>query len=156
MKRGFRILITLFLFLIISSQAYAVVITSCGGSRGHAYFFPGGLVPSDQEGWQSSKISKGGIVFTMDGEKADIIMRDALDRTKSVKEDGAMVQVLHVNPSAGLLKRTILIMVYYPAGALEHYLFQLDKMGVGRVVWGTAKAAGPIISNKLMVADCKK
>ena len=156
MKRGFRILITLFLFLIISSQAYAVVITSCGGSRGHAYFFPGGLVPSDQEGWQSSKISKGGILFTMDGEKADIIMRDALDRTKSVKEDGAMVQVLHVNPSAGLLKRTILIMVYYPAGALEHYLFQLDKMGVGRVVWGTAKAAGPIISNKLMVADCKK
>ena len=123
---------------------------------GNAYFFPGGLVPSDQEGWQSDKISKGGIIFTMDGEKADIIIRDALDRTRSVKEDGAIVEVLHVNPSAGLLKGTILIMVYFPAGALEHYLFQLDKMGAGRVVWGTAKAAGPIITNKLMVADCKK
>ena len=156
MKRGFRILITLFLFLIISSQAYAGVVTSCGGSKGYAYFFPGGLVPSDQEGWQSDKISKGGIIFTMDGEKADIIIRDALDRTTSVKEDGAIVEVLHVNPSAGLLKGTILIMVYFPAGALEHYLFQLDKMGAGRVVWGTAKAAGPIITNKLMVADCKK
>ncbi|SVC36788.1 uncharacterized protein METZ01_LOCUS289642, partial [marine metagenome] len=22
---------------------------------------------------------------------------------------------------------------YFPAGALEHYLFQLDKMGAGRV-----------------------
>ena len=96
--------------------------------RGYAYFFPGGLVPSDQEGWQSDKISKGGIIFTMDGEKADIIIRDALDRTKSVKEDGAIVEVLHVNPSAGLLKGTILIMVYYPAGALDHYLFQLQLL----------------------------
>ena len=76
--------------MIISSQAYAGVVTSCGGSRGYAYFFPGGLVPSDQEGWQSDKISKGGIIFTMDGEKADIIIRDALDRTTSVKEDGGI------------------------------------------------------------------
>jgi hypothetical protein len=46
-------------------------------------------------------------------------------------------------------------MVYYPAGALEHYNFQLDKMGAGKVVWGTA-TAGPIVTNKLMVADYKK
>ena len=156
MKRGFPILIALFLLLTFISQAYAGVITSCGGSRGYAYFFPGGLVPSDQEGWQPDKISKGGIILTMDGAKADVIIRDARDRTKSVKEDGAIVEVLHVNPSAGLINGTILIMVYYPAGALDHYLFQLDKMGAGRVVWGTAKAAGPIITNKLMVADCKK
>ena len=156
MKRGFPILIALFLLLTFSSQAYAGVVTSCGGSRGHIYLFPGGLVPSDQEGWRSDEISKGGIIFTMDGEKADIIMRDAMDRTKSVKEDGAIVEVLHVNPSASLLNGTILIMVYYPAGALEHYLFQLDEMGAGRVVWGNAKAAGPIITSKLMVADCKK
>ena len=156
MKRGFPILIALFLLLTFISQAYAGVTTSCGGSRGYAYFFPGGLVPSDQEGWQPDKISKGGIILTMDGAKADVIIRDARDRTKSVKEDGAIVEVLHVNPSAGLINGTILIMVYYPAGALDHYLFQLDKMGAGRVVWGTAKAAGPIITNKLMVADCKK
>lgn len=156
MKRGFPILIALFLFSVFSSQTYAGVVTSCGGSKGYAYFFPGGLVPSDQEGWGPDKISKGGIIFTMDGEKADIIIRDAKNRTKSVKEDGAIVEVLHVNPSASLLNGTILIMAYYPAGALEHYLFQLDKMGAGRVVWGTAKAAGPIITNKLMVADCKK
>ena len=87
-----------------------------------------------------------------ENEKPDIIIRDALDKTRSVKEDGALVNVLHVDSFNG----TFLIMVYYPAGALEHYLFKLDKDGAGKVVWGTAKATGPIITNKLMVADCKK
>ena len=91
-------------------------------------------------------------MFTMDEEKPDIIIKDAFNITKSVKEDGALVKVLHAEPSKG----TILVMVYYPAGALEHYFFQLDKKGAGQVVWGTAKAAGHIITNKLMVADCKK
>ena len=63
-----------------------------------------------------------------------------------------LVEVLHADP----INRTTLIMVYYPAGALEHYLFQLDSNGAGRVVWGTAKAAGPIVANKLMIADCRK
>jgi len=138
--------------LIFCSNAFAAVITSCGGSQGYAYFFQGGLVPADQEGWQPDKISTGGIIFTMDEKKPDIIIRDALDKTRSVKEDGALVNVLHVDSFNG----TFLIMVYYPAGALEHYLFKLDKDGAGKVVWGTAKATGPIITNKLMVADCKK
>jgi hypothetical protein len=138
--------------LIFCSNAFAAVITSCGASQGYGYYFQGGIVPTDQEGWQPSKISKGGIIFTMDEDNADIILRDATNETRSVKEDKALVKVLHVEPLAG----TILVMVYYPKGALEHYLFQLDNAGAGKVVWGTAKAAGPIITNKLMVANCKK
>ena len=151
-KRGIPLLIALFLLSGFGSQVFAGVVTSCGGSRGYAYFFPGGIVPSNQEGWQSDKISKGGIIFTMDGEKPDIIIRDAFNVTRSVTEDKALVRIIHEEPSKG----TILLMVYYPAGALEHYLFQLDNKGAGKVVWGTAKAAGPIITNKLMSADCKK
>ena len=156
MKRGIQILIMFFLLSIFGFRAYAEVVTSCGGSRGYVYIFPGGLVPSFPGAWKSDNIPNGGIIFTFDGEKADIIIRDATDITKSVKEGGAIVEVLHVNSSADLLNTTFLIMVYYPAGALEHYLFKLDENGVGKVVWGTAKAAGPLITNKLMVADCKK
>jgi hypothetical protein len=140
------------LILVFCSSAHAIVVTSCSGSEGYAYFFSGKFVPSNQEGWQPDHISTGGIIFTIDEEKPDIIIRDATGRTRSVKEDKALVQVLHSEPSKG----TILVMVYYPAGALEHYLFQLNIKGTGKVVWGTAKAAGPIITNKLMVADCKK
>ena len=140
------------IILIFYSNSFAAVITSCGGSQGYSFCFRSGLAPDDQEGWQPDKISKGEIIFTMDEEKPDIIIRDALDITRSVKEGGALVKVLHEEPSKG----TILLMVYYPAGAMEHYLFQLDKKGAGQLVWGTAKAAGPIITNKLMTADCKK
>ncbi|MDA0692921.1 MAG: hypothetical protein O3A78_11085 [Nitrospinae bacterium] len=146
------ILFALAFYFCSICQVSADVITVCGGSKGYAYFFPGGIVPADEEGWQPDQIPKGQIIFTMDGEKPDIIIKDAINKTRSVKEDRALVEVLYADPKKG----TILIMVFYPAGALEHYLFQLDEMGSGRVVWGTAKAAGPIITNKLMVADCHK
>ncbi len=152
MKRGFLILIALFLFLTFGFQVSAGVVTSCGGSKGYAYYFQGEVVPADKEGWQPDQISTGGILFTLDGEKADIILKDASDRTRSVKEDGAFVEILHIDS----LNETIIVMVFYPAGALEHYLFKLDKQGAGKVVWGTAKAAGRIVKNSLMVADCKK
>jgi len=148
-----KIILFALVFLFNSiSQASADVVTVCGGSKGYAYFFPGGVVPPDDEGWGPSQIPKGQIIFTMDGEKPDIIIKDALNVTRSVKEHKALVEVLHADSEKG----TILIMVFYPAGALEHYLFQLDKKGTGRVVWGTAKATGPIITSKLMVADCQK
>ena len=132
--------------------ASADVITSCGGSKGYGYLFPGGSIPADAEGWHPDEIPKGGIIFTLDGEIPDIILRDATGKTRSVKEDNAVVKILHVDTNKG----TILVMVYYGAGALEHYLFKLDNAGTGQVVWGTAKAAGPIITNKLMAANCHK
>jgi hypothetical protein len=145
-------LLAIIYFLVFCSNVSARVVTSCGGSQGYGYFFPGGVVPAGEEGWKPDKISTGGIIFTMDEEKPDIILRDASNATRSVKEENALVQVLHIDSSKG----TILVMVYYAAGALEHYLFQLDEQGSGRVVWGTAKATGLIISNKLMVANCHK
>jgi hypothetical protein len=138
--------------LSCASSASADVITSCGGSSGHGYFFPGENIPADAEGWHSDEIAKGGIIFTLDGDNPDIILRDATGKTRSVKEDNAIVKILHVEAHKG----TILVMVYYRAGALEHYLFKLDNAGTGQVVWGTAKAAGPIIANKLMAANCHK
>ena len=148
-----KIILFVLVFLISSiHQVSAGVVTVCGGSEGYAYFFPSGIVPADEEGWRPDQIPKGQIIFTMDGEKPDIIIKDALNVTRSVKEHKALVEVLYTDPEKG----TILIMVFYPAGALEHYLFKLDKKGTGRVVWGTAKATGPIITNKLMVADCQK
>lgn len=137
--------------LFLAQHAAAETITECGASDGTAYYFEGPITPEAESGWQKDQISKGEFRLIMDGDQPDIIATDALNRTFSALGDGAAVIELK-----GTDAHFRLIVVIYPQGAVEHFIFRLDAQGAGKVVWGSAKVGGPIPKSSLMEATCHK
>lgn len=138
----------LLLFLASGSNGRAATITRCGESQGYGWYFAGPVVPSNKAGWQKDGITGGDLTLIFDGDQPDIVYTDAAG-TRSARASGATA--LSINGAAGYR----LIVVLYPAGAIEHYLFNLDAKGNGTVVWGTARSAGPIQKSSLFVAKCR-
>ena len=130
------------------STAHSEVVTVCGASKGYSFFFPGHLVPNDQSGWHEDQVSPGKIILTVEGDNIDVIFSDA-QGTKSAHSQGGIVKFM-----PGSADGFFGIMVFYSAGAMEHYIFQIDKTGKGVVAWGTSRYGGVIQKSTLFTAAC--
>jgi hypothetical protein len=108
-------------------------------------------VPKAESGWQEDGISGGEMVLIMNGDEPDLVFTDVTQQTFSARGVGAAVAEVR-----GDFKDFRLIVVIYPAGAVEHFIFRLDGRGVGKVIWGTAKVGGPIQKSTIFEASCRQ
>jgi len=68
------------------SGAKAQTLTECGKSDGYSYYFSGGLVPADKGGWKKDGIDSGRIILNHVNGEVDLLIKNALGTTASVKE----------------------------------------------------------------------
>ncbi len=135
-------------FLVMADAAAAAVLTRCGGSEGLAFYLPGPAVPQGEAGWSDERIGDGNIMLVSNGDEVDIIFTDVIG-TRSVKASGAETLAMHGAPG-----RVLVLAIYPNAAIVEHYIFTLDQTGAGNVLWGSAKAGGPIQKSGIMYATC--
>lgn len=87
-----RVLIaTLLGFMGTLSNAESVSV-QCGASKGWAYYFAGGLVPDDMEGFTEDGITGGKTTLVVnDKGEGDVLFVDASGQFGSAKEQGGQV-----------------------------------------------------------------
>jgi len=125
----------------------AAVITTCSGSAGHAYVF---VSPDGKSGWEAEDLGGREFQLVQEGKQLDIVLNDP-SGSQSKKAQG--FQVFSV-PQSG--KGYMLVMAIHSRGVVEHYLFQLDALGGGKVAWGSLKGAGwPVKKSALYEAKCQ-
>jgi hypothetical protein len=148
-----RILIAVAVLLMLCASARAQTLTECGKSDGYAYFFPGGLIPADKGGgWQKDGVG-GRIILNYINDKFDLLIKDAMGSTISVKQKGG--EIFPRQTTGGLIALTV---VYKNEGKVittEHYTFQLDNRGDGVVAWMAIRTASAINKMSLMTAQCR-
>lgn len=149
-------LVTFIFFLLIPSLCGAKselskTITVCGTSEGYTYTLESPFTASDFLGWNKDTVQSGEIRFVIRDGKPDIILRDVLPRTTSLRKIGGKVEVLSDGSKSGITT----VLVVFPDGTIHHYLFQIDKSGNGQVVWGAATGYGIPPKSFLMRAQCK-
>lgn len=71
-------------------------------------------------------------------------------RPRSSRADGALAIFV-----PGTKSGFKLVLLVYPAGTVEHFLFQLDRAGNGTVAWGTVRGSGMLQKSSLFVAKCR-
>jgi len=136
---------------ILSHHAAAQVVTRCGASQGHEYFFPGSFVTAKDAAWQIGKISSGQTILMKTGTTYDIVYSDAFGRTLSSKEDGAEIVVISDDPGK------LTLVLNYAGRSVETWMFRLDAKGKGEVTFSQARYNGPIASkHSLFRAACDK
>ncbi len=138
--------------VVLVSQAVsarAEIITRCGASSGQGWYFASPFVPQDEVGWNEDAISKGGFLLIVDDDKPDIVTTDVAG-TRSSRADGALAIFV-----PGTKSGFRVVLLVYPAGTVEHFLFQLDRAGNGTVAWGTVRGGGLFQKSSLFVAKCR-
>ncbi len=135
--------------LALAGSALADTITRCGASSGQGWYFAGPVVPQSEDGWSKDTLSKGEFLLIVDGDKPDIVTTDVAG-TRSSRADGALA--IFVPGTKSGFKVVLLV---YPAGTVEHFLFQLDRAGNGTVAWGTVRGGGLLQKISLFVAKCR-
>ena len=140
---------TALVLVSLAVSARAEIIARCGASSGQGWYFAGPLVPQGESGWSEDALSKGGFLLIMDGDEPDIVTTDVAG-TRSSRADGA-----HVMFVPGTKSGFRVVLLVYPAGTVEHFLFQLDRAGNGTVAWGTVRGAGLLQKSSLFVAKCR-
>ena len=77
------------------------VSVQCGESKGWAYYFAGGLVPDDMDGFTEDGISGGKTTLVVNEKgEGDVLSTDASGQLGSAKEQGG--QVISLDASNGL------------------------------------------------------
>ena len=148
-RNWFLILLASALFAPIAT-AQAATITKCGASNGYAYYFGGKVVPHGRAGWREDGISDGDIQLIQSEKEIDIVFTDSRG-TQSMKGQGYQVFSIP-QPKPGF----ILVVALHSRGVVEHYLFQLDALGNGSVVWGSLKGSGwPIQKSAIYKSTCR-
>ncbi len=137
------------LVALAGGSALADTITRCGASSGQGWYFASPFVPQDEVGWNEDAISKGGFLLIVDNDKPDIVTTDVAG-TRSSRADGALAIFV-----PGTKSGFKLVLLVYPAGTVEHFLFQLDRAGNGTVAWGTVRGGGLFQKSSLFVAKCR-
>ena len=134
------------LFLTSPATAAPQILADCHLGKGHSFFEPSSLIPQKEAGWQNDGWSNAAarVVFMRDGDKLDLIVRDAVG-TKSVVEDGGRVIRLPTNNSADLLFTTI----YLETGTVETYLVVAKKSGPSKLLWTSVRSGGNILGPKI-------
>ena len=155
MSQRFNLLINVFsvlgLLTISAVSAHANVITTCGESNGYgAYLSNGNLGPQGnfvKDGFSGSKI-----IFEADqnadtGEtKVDVIFYNSGTPYRASKE--GKVYLMNHNPTNNTWMVLLIAKTY-----LETYLFYLDNVGRGEVVWTNSRSGGTPKAT-LMRAQC--
>lgn len=136
---------------IASATVHAQLITRCGESAGHEYYYSGGLVSTKDAGWAVGKISGGQMILMKAGEGYDVLYSDAMGRTASSKEDGANIITVHDVPGSTTL------VINYPGISVETWVFRLDASGTGELTYSQARYNGARTSkHNLLRAACSK
>ena len=125
------------------------IVTRCGSSSGHSFYFPGSWVAVADAGWRKDGISSGQILLIYNGDEPDIIFIPATKQIKSARAEGTLIEVEGSDPGFRL------ILVDYQDGTIDHYLFGLDENGSGTVAWGTIRPGGIIRKSSLFSASCQ-
>src|SRR5262249_44669038 len=139
-----------FIFAVSFLQpAYSKTVTECGDSDGYAYYFAGGAVPPHQAGLRKDAISGGRTILNFENNEFDLILKGASGSALSVKHQGGQIVVL---PSS---EGFIALSVFYEGGStMETYLFQLDKVGNGTVVYSRMVSTKMMNKQSLMQSRC--
>ncbi|MBY0257478.1 hypothetical protein [Methylobacterium sp.] len=125
------------------------ILARCGPSTGQSYYFEGGIVGPGQGGWKPDGYANGRITALLnESEQVDIIFRDA-DGTRSLLRDGMKVALTSFDEAS-----LSFIVSTYSNKVSGSYLFKMNKLGVGTVVWTESKALGSITRSSIMVAEC--
>ena len=144
-----RAIIAIGLLFLAAQQVEAQTLTECGDSDGYAYYFSGGAVPAKQSGLRPDGVTGGCIILNYINKEFDVITKNALGATLSVKQSGA--PVIPMPSSDGLIG----VMAMYPTGVLETCVFQLDSRGDGAVAWTVLRTNTHVNKVSLMKAQCR-
>jgi hypothetical protein len=145
-----RPVIAVVVLLMLCADVGAQTLTECGKSDGYAYYFAGGLVPTDKGGWKKDGIDGGRIILNYINGEVDLLIKNATGSTVSVRQDGGKIFPRKTNN--GL----IALSVIYEVGTVsEDYVFQLDGLGDGTVASTAIRTAGKINKMSLMTAQCR-
>jgi len=102
----------------VCADVRAQTLTECGKSDGHAYYFPGGLVPADKGGWRKDGIDGGRIILNYINGEIDLLIKNATGSTVSVRQDGGKIFPRKTNN--GLIAMTV---IYEVGTVSEDYVF---------------------------------
>lgn len=100
---------------------------TCGPVNGQAYILPQGLAAQQQFGWQQDGTSSGYTILVRNGDKLDILYKDAIG-IHSASANGGKVSIL------GMDGPNITVGVIYKGASVELYTFDFqDKIMVRSV-----------------------
>ena len=137
-----------------SSSASASMLTRCGESSGWSFFFEGGLVGPGQGGWKEDGIKGGAIEVHLVKDNLDVVFYDATGGPYSHNLDGANVYLTATRHTEIGGRSFTVVVDNRGSGLLETYLFNLNAVGVGTVVWSTMRTGGLFPKGSLMTASC--
>ena len=152
--KSFRVSIMAYLYLplvaLLSLSATASsaesVAVQCGESKGWAYYFAGGLVPDDMEGFTEDGITGGKTTLVVNDEgEGDVLFVDASGQLGSAKEQGGKVIALDASTGLNWL-------ILYPDGTMENYALNLASMKVA--FWRNTVGNENVAKNSLFITDC--
>ena len=137
------------LALVYVTAAQAATITECGTSKGYGYYFEGAGIHPGAPGWHEESVRDGAFKLTQDGNQLDLVVTDK-EGTKSLKAQGFQVFSIPQR-TTGFIQ----VVAIHQKGVVEHYLFQLDALGNGKVAWGSLKGNyWPVQKSGLYEATC--
>ena len=143
-----RILAITTTFILVSASANAQqVITTCGASKGKAFY----LEPT-KDSWVDDGISGGTLTFfKYPSGEYDVIFKDVV-RTKSAREGGAqVVKILGSNDTVATF------IVVYPIEVAEMYQLTLNERGEGTLIWSSFKNRSlGITRGAVFVSSCSR
>jgi hypothetical protein len=148
MKLFAAILVTL---LLTQANAHAQqLITTCGASKGKAYY----LEPT-KHGWVDDGISGGTLTFfRYPNGDYDLLFKDRIS-SRSARQDGGTVVKVY-----GDDRQMLTMIVMYPTeNVIETFQLTLDGNGRGILIWSNLKnRSGPtrITRGMVLVADCSQ
>ena len=132
--------------LLLGQGAYASTIVSCGENAGHAFYYPGLMIPQKDAGWHEDGTSGGKFALTLSDEKLDILFYDATSVLQSARDTGGTVTLL------GAEGAWITVLVNYPKQTAELYTFNIDTK---RYAMSSHKyGAAPIQKAATVVGKC--
>ena len=132
---------------IISANSVAQeTIIRCGASVGHGYYLEGGIIEGDGAGWHEeweSTSDKMELKLLNDGSYD--ILYSFNDELNSVQQSGGDVDAIFVTEDR------IMLIVRYPSGGVETYLFSLKNR---EVIWTDIKGGAFARMGRIMRAPC--
>lgn len=145
MAYPYLLLVALLSLSATVSKAESVSV-QCGESKGWAYYFAGGLVPDDMEGFTEDGITGGKTTLVVNDEgEGDVLFVDATGQLGSAKEQGGKVIALDASNGLNWL-------LLYPDGTMENYALNLASMKVA--IWRNTVGNENVAKNNLFIADC--
>jgi hypothetical protein len=139
------------LVLLTAETAAQQLITVCKTPKGWSYYHT-----QQENKWTEDGISRGGVTLIRDSNgKYDLLIEDNVNTT-SVTESGSAVAVTY--ESAGP-PWTIILVTRSPFGLTESFMFLLDEVARGELLWTMLKpdsSSVGISKGSFFRAACKK